>query len=496
MILNPLSMKCIVVLAALVASATALAQPRQAEAIRKTITRDEIEAHLTFLAADEMRGRDTGSPELAIAGNYIAAYFKRCGLSELPGAPGYFQPVDLTKVASATAGEAVIGTTTFKLKDSMLALAGGNIAWTGDYVFVGFGSSDELAKANIKGKMVLAFAGARDSDNINKVFSASADKRAEVQKLGGMGLVEVLAIAQVPWPGLVNFLSGSRWGIKSDAAIPHVWLKPEDVRALGLREGAVVSGSLRIEGAGEQVVPGRNVAALIKGTDPKLADEYIVMTAHYDHVGFQSKGNGEDSIFNGARDNAIGTVALLQAAKYLSHYPPRHSVILVALTSEEKGLLGSQWYVEHPLVPLVKTVLAINCDGVGYNDKTRITSISLGRTTVDKLLTTAATEFGLTLGGDPDPKENFYERSDQVSFAKKGVPAIKLQPGLAQMDEEIRKYYHRQADEVGSLDFDYLLKFYQSYVNAVQLLANDKQRPQWVKGDKFEPLFKKLYNTK
>jgi Zn-dependent M28 family amino/carboxypeptidase len=232
---------------------------------------------------------------------------------------------------------------------------------------------------------------------------------------------------------------------------------------------------------------------LIEGTDPKLKEEYIIVTAHYDHIGVQKSKDDQDSIFNGARDNAIGTVALLQTAKYLSKNPPKHSVLVVALTSEEKGLLGSQWYTEHPLVPLNKHILSINCDGVGYNDKTMLTSISWGRTSTDDIVTRAAKAYGLSVGGDPDPKENFFERSDQVSFARKGIPAIKLQPGLARMDDEIRKYYHRQADEVTSLDFEYLTRFYRTFVYAVQLLANETKRPSWKAGDKFEETSKKLY---
>jgi Zn-dependent M28 family amino/carboxypeptidase len=165
----------------------------------------------------------------------------------------------------------------------------------------------------------------------------------------------------------------------------------------------------------------------------------------------------------------------------------------MAVTCEEKGLLGSSWYVKHPLVPLEKTVLNINCDGVGYNDKTRVTSISLGRTNRDDLLKQAASAYKFSLGGDPDPSEGFYERSDQVSFAREGVPAIKLQPGLAKMDEDIFKYYHRPADEFGSLDMNYLTQFYRTFAFAVHLISNDSTKPAWVAGDKFEEAAKKLY---
>jgi Zn-dependent M28 family amino/carboxypeptidase len=219
------------------------------------------------------------------------------------------------------------------------------------------------------------------------------------------------------------------------------------------------------------------------------------VTAHYDHIGVGKSKDGQDSIFNGARDNAIGATALMQIAKYLRSNAPKRSVILIALTSEEKGLLGSKWYTENPLIPLNKTVLSINCDGVGYNDKSIITSISWGRTSSDPLVTKAAKAYGLGVGGDPDPKEGFFERSDQVSFASKGVVAIKLQPGLARMDDEIRKYYHRQADEVTSLDFEYLTKFYKTFVTAVQLIANEPQKFSWNKGDKYEEVSTRLYGA-
>lgn len=465
--------------------------------INRIINQQETEAHLTFLAADEMRGRDTGSPELKIAGNYIANYFRQYGLKTVPGAEQYFQPVDLERFTPAKDASASIGDESFIVKESLIVLDGSEISWQGEFVYVGYGSAEELDKLNIAGKMVLALAGSKDADNVNKVFSASTTKYADVKARGGAGLVEVLTLSQFPFPALANFFMGApRWGIKSgDSTIPHVWLKPADVKNISFKEGNQYAGKLEIKGLKRELIDGRNVVGLIEGTDAKLKNEYVIVTAHYDHIGVGKPSSGsQDSIFNGARDNALGTVALLQTAKYLSQYPTKRSVLLVAVTSEEKGLLGSRWYAEHPLVPLEKHVLNINCDGVGYNDKTIITSISLGRTTTDDVLKKAIKPFGLGLGGDPDPKEGFYDRSDQVSFASKGIPAIKLQPGLAKMDDEIRKYYHRQADEVSTLDFEYLTKFYRTFVHAVTLLSNEPASPFWIKGDKYEVAGKKLYN--
>lgn len=463
--------------------------------LNEMITPPEIEAHLSFLAADEMKGRNAGSPELDIAANYIRTMFKIYGLKQAPGTNNYIQAVEQIKNLPPTKATARVGNQNFTFKDNLLVLDGDTTNWTGEMIYVGYGAAEDLKKYDIKGKMVLALAGSKDSDNLNKVFSASSEKNKYMKQAGALGLVEILVLPQAPWPALVNYLSQPVWSIKREGpSIPHVLLKPADIASLKFQEAEKVNGSITIEGKKKILIPGKNVAAIVEGTDPRLKEEYIVITAHYDHVGVQRSKDGQDSIFNGARDNALGTVALLQTAKYLSKNPPKHSVILVAVTSEEKGLLGSQWYTEHPLVPLNKHILSINCDGVGYNDKTIITSISFGRTSTDETVTKAAKTFGLGVGGDPDPKENFYERSDQVSFARKGIPAIKLQPGLARMDDEIRKYYHRQADEVASLDLEYLTRFYKTFVYAVQLLANESKRPSWNAGDKFEEVSKKLYS--
>jgi hypothetical protein len=463
------------------------------EQIDNIVMQNEAAAHLSFLAADEMKGRDAGSNELDIAANYIRTQFRINGVKPLPGTNDYFQVVDLVKSLPPSTGTASIGKEQFVLKENLLVLGGGTNEWSGDYVYVGYGSEEELSKKDIKGKMVLSLAGAKGADNINKVFMLSRDKYAVVKKMGAAGLVEILTIPQVPWPALVNFLNNPKWGLREGESIPFVWVKPKSPGSLTLNENEKIKGKVSVKVPEPESFVGKNVAGIVEGTDPVLKNEYVVLTAHYDHVGITKEDGQPDSIFNGARDNAIGTVAMIETAKFLSKFPSKRSVVIMAVTCEEKGLLGSSWYTKHPLIPLEKTVLSLNCDGVGYNDKTRVTSISLGRTNMDDLLTQAATTYSFTLGGDPDPKEGFYDRSDQVSFAKQGVPALKLQPGLAKMDEDIFKYYHRPADEFASLDMEYLTKFYKTFVYAVHLVTNDSRRPKWIPGDKYEEAFKKLY---
>ena len=478
-------------------AAVASAQKKDQTKINQLVDEREIQAHLGFLASDEMRGRDAGSPEIDIASNYIRSIFKINGLNPPPGLPDYFQTVIQYKINPKKNATITIEDQHYVFRENMLLLNGDSSEFKGDIVYAGYGSEHELEKIDFKGKVVLAIAGAREAETFGKALAASREKYWKIVAGGGKGLIEIAASTQTPWPAMAKFLTQPTWGIRNPTNnFPHAWIKPTDLANVKFSERQILNGSVKIDGRRTQIVPGRNVIAMIEGSDPKLKEEYVIITAHYDHIGVQKTKENVDSIFNGARDNAIGTVALLEVSKVLAKIKPKRSVILAAVTSEEKGRLGSQWYTEHPVVPLSKHVLSINCDGVGYNDKSIITSISLGRTSTDETIVRAAKAFGLNVGGDPDPKENFFERSDQVSFATKGVVAIKLQPGLARMDEEIKKYYHRQADEVSTLDFNYLTKFYKTFVYAVELLANESKRPSWKSGDKFEEVSKQLYLSK
>jgi hypothetical protein len=461
--------------------------------IEASLTVEQTRAHIGFLASDEMRGRDLGSPELDIAANYIRNHFQSINIPPLPGTDNYFQPVKLNAYGLPEKASATIGKETFLLNENLIVLNGGNVEWTGDYIYVGYGSDAELTKANIKGRMVLALAGSKDSDDINKMHRASRAKYRSVKKAGGIGLVEIV-VSQFPWKGLQNFFNKTKWSLNEGTGdAPFVWLRPGDLKQLSLRSKKKIRGSLSLTVKPPRTITVKNVAAMIEGSDPVLKNEYVVITSHYDHIGVD-RNQKSDSIFNGARDNATGTGAMLQTAKFLATHPPKRSVIFMAVTAEEKGSLGSQWFVNNPLVPLDKIVLNFNSDGLGYNDKSIVTSISLGRTNMDKFLEQASKAFGLGLGGDPDESEGFYERSDQISFARAGIPAIKLQPGFARMDDDILRYYHKAADQVGSMDLEYITRFYQVFAYSVFLISNDSTRPVWVKGDRFEDAYRKLYS--
>jgi Peptidase family M28 len=490
-------MKHLVLVAFLFSTSSLSAQKKPLVEIDKLITRNEAEAHLTFLSADEMRGRDTGSREIDIAANYIASVMKQLGIKPVPGADNYFQPVHLEKVVPATSASLKIDTALFKLRDNLVVVKGSDVNWSGDLIYVGYGSKDEMT-GDVKGKWVVALAGARDMTNPMNIFSVSSEKAERAARLGASGLVEILVTPPFPWPGLVNYFSGNtRFGLKNENEIPVVWLKEMDAPVIQkLKEQKIATGTIQISGTRKTAIVAKNVLGMVEGSDPQLKNEYVVISAHYDHVGVGKVKAGEDSIFNGARDNAIGTVGMLETARFLANFPPKRSVVFMALTAEEKGLLGSAWYAEHPLIPLHQTVFNFNCDGAGYNDKTLATVIGLERTTAEADLTKACAAFGLTATKDPAPEQNLFERSDNFNFAKKGIPAIDFAPGVKAFDQELMKYYHQPGDEFASLDMEYLLRYFKAYVYANFLIANGANTPMWKAGDKFEMAAKELYRNK
>jgi hypothetical protein len=472
------------------------AQKKPVEEITKVITKGEVEAHLTFLAADEMRGRDTGSPEIEIAANYIASYFRQLGIKPAPGAAQYFQTVEFQKVTPPAIIEFKVGDQTFKVKEDVALYGGNDLDVAGDIVFVGYGTKEDFNKVDAKGKIVVAFVGRPEESNVMKAFvSDSPEKNALAKEAGAVSLIEIYAMPGVPWPNITNFLSQSRMALKKEGGITHLWMKNTDAAVItSLKETKKANGSLKIAGVKVKYSNGKNVAAVIEGTDPVLKNEYLVISAHYDHVGVKSTPGKTDSIYNGTRDNAIGTVGLMETAKFLSMYPGKRSVLLLAVTAEEKGLLGSSWYANHPLIPLKQCVFNFNCDGAGYNDKTSATIVGLERTTAQPDLAKGCEAFGLKAALDPVPEQNLYERSDNYNFAVKGIPAINFSPGVKAFDAELTKYYHQPEDEVSSLDFDYLIKVFRAFVYTNYLLVNSPKAPTWKAGDKFEATGKKLYS--
>jgi len=464
----------------------------QIKRINKTIDRLEAELHLRFLTADELKGRNTGSAELLVAGRYIAEQFRRYGLIPLGDAEGDFlQRVPLHTTKPPAKATVSMLEQEFRGGEDLGVLSGGNTSVEAPFVYLA--ALEGYEPADIQGKIVVT---------VLQDLRGSAGNRAQIEALeeaGAAGLVQLFGPGQrIPWQLVLNYLNRERMsvgeiGAEEERGMLHIWVRDSTgMMVQQLKEKPGASGSINIEGAEKKMVEAFNVVGKIEGRDPKLAGEHIVMCAHYDHVGVQS-GEGQDSIYNGTRDNGIGTTGLINAAKYFAKYPPKRSIIIIALTGEEKGLLGSQYYVNDPKVPLEETVFAFNIDNSGYTGTEVVTLLDTNRTNIDELVYQAAKEVGLGVIGDRLPNQNYYERSDQVSFAAKGVPAVNFKMAMTAFDERISKYYHQPNDEFDTVDLDYIHKYWKAYIRSAELIGNWNQRPYWIPGDKFEAAGEALY---
>lgn len=478
--------------------ADAKAQSKTAEMVKSTISPQEVKLNVHFLSSDELRGRDTGSPEIDIAAAYIANWFRAHGAEPAYSDSSYYQHVPFEQRSMPDEVTFTVGDSTYQ-KESDLILMNSYIGeLEGEIVYLDYTTEEELSETDVDGKIILTQAGLPGQRSPQQFFTSSAQKNARATQAGASAIIELYSSPAAPWPMLVNFLSGARLEIsdntESEASIPQLWMNnPTDSRNDFLTDSGGKTASLTVVGEPNNTFTGRNVIGIVEGSDPALRDEYIMLSAHYDHVGVRPGEESGDFIYNGARDNAVGTAGIMAAASYFAEHPPRRSVIFAAWTAEEKGLLGSRYYAENPAIPLEQTVYNLNIDGAGYNDTTKVTVIGLGRTEADPELRAAAEAFDLEAIPDPVPEQNLFDRSDNVNFASSGIPSPTYSMGLTAFDEEINYFYHRVTDEAETLDFDYVTAYIRSFVYAADLIGNADEAPFWLPGDTYEPAGIELY---
>lgn len=465
------------------------------------LSRADMEAQMRFLASDELLGRRTGDPGNRVAARYIATEFRRLGLKPAGDNNDYFQPIAFERVKPASAATLTVGNASLQLGKELVVMAGGPANLSGEVVYVGYGLTDGEDGYNgrdVKGRIVVAQGGSPDAKRPGAIVRASTEKQKKATEKGAVALIELYA-ESIPWPLVSQYFSREQIGLPTADSgvtpITHLWVDNTGNRYKQLKE-AGQTVTLRSSGRERVVAPSANVAGIIEGTDPVLKNEYVILSAHYDHIGVGKQGGNfqpSDSIFNGARDNAFGSVALLSAAKALIQQPPKRSVLVLSLTGEEIGLLGSRYYTEHPLVPLKQTIFDLDTDGAGYNDTTIVSVIGLERTGAKAEIEAGAKAFGLGVFAEPAPEQGLFDRSDNVSFAIKGIPAPDISPGFRDFDATITKYYHQAIDNPESINFGYLQRFSQAYAHIARLIANRATRPQWAPGDKYEAAGKALY---
>lgn len=462
-----------------------------------SVNQQIIKSHIGFLASDEMRGRDTGSKELKIAAQYLMSRFVEYGVKVPEGMDSFIQPVPMKKTVPPSAGTLMISEESFNIKDDFLMIDGQDANISGSTVFVEYGTDKDLKKGKIEGKIVFALCGDGESQNPQEWFGQSIEKRKRVKEMGGLALVELYNSPQIPWNFLVRYLSREQVALDDSGdgeenKMLHIWMNRsmDDMESLKSKK---LTSSVTIEGAKSEKFNSQNIVGVVEGTDPELKDEYVVYSAHYDHVGQGQADDSGDDIYNGSRDNAVGTVTVLSAAQNIAKNPTRRSSLFVLFTAEEKGLLGSQAYVDNSPVPLNQIVYCFNSDNGGYNDTSKATIIGLTRTSAEEMIIEACKAFDLEAIEDPAKEQGLFDRSDNVRFAAKGIPAPTFSLGFTAFDAEITKYYHQPGDEPNTLDYEYLEKFFKSYVYACRLIGNADKAPFWKEGDKYYEAGKALY---
>lgn len=456
-----------------------------------------VEKHIRFLASDALMGRKTGEPGNNAASAYIAEEFRSYGLQPVGGS--FFQPIPFVKIDQPDKGTIGFGSEELQINDDFLLLSGSGInIKDAELIKVGYGwvsedeSYDDYEGVDVKGKVVITQMGTPDSKGFRDMIKATDKKIALAKERGALAMIEIFSIP-APWDVIVKNLGSGKMEIKKEKEEAFTTILVNMATAKKMEDKAI-----SIQTDDLKIIPktSNNVIGFIEGSSPSLKDEYVILTAHYDHIGFrEASSESDDYIFNGARDNAIGVAGLLTAAKALSAKRPERSVMVLAVTGEEMGLLGSGYYVEHPLMPLNKAVFNLNIDGAGYNDVTKITGLGVSRTGAESEITKGVSALGLTLIDDPVPEMGLFDRSDNVQFAVKGIPAPSFSPGFTSFSDEMMQYYHKEADNPESLDYDYCTKFAKSFAYTARLIANKDKAPIWISGDKYEAAAKALYGN-
>lgn len=462
----------------------------------------EVSTHLRFLAADELMGRMTGEQGNAVAARYIAEQFRSYGLSPLPNTASYLQEIPLVKITHSKDNFVVIGDDTLKQSREMLVMSGQEINFSAPLVFV---DQNDFREKDLAGKIAVTKFGDSERSGVRSGFQLGKEKRNIAAERGALALVEIYS-ARMPWNYLAYFLEKPQYEIAdtekaiSEDAIPHILINDPGKKFVPETfEKQDFTASIRIKETKTESFKSANVIGHIEGSDPEFRMRFVLLGAHYDHVGagVRPGATPADTIFNGARDNGMGVVALLSAAKALSETPPARSVICIAFTGEEVGLLGSEYYVEHPVVSLNNTVFVLNSDGAGYTDTTLVTVLGLERTTAQSEIKSSVKVIGLSAIQDPVPEMQLFNASDNVHFAQKGIPTVTFSPGFREFDDEIRRYFHQPADEADeNFDFSYLLRFSQAYAHCARMIANMSEQPRWEKGDEYEAASQALYGEK
>lgn len=469
------------------------------EKVRETVNKSTIEGHIYFLADDLLKGRETGSPELEIAASYLANTLRSYGVNPNPNNGTYYQQIPLER--SSPSDKVTIEINGTPIKDYVL-IKSALLSHTGNAIYLGYGLDDDYKNINVKGQVIIVKAGSNSTKDSRAAFRLRRKKQELAKQHGVKAIIELLPADSNMWSYIEHNFNTPKLDVANadtdseDNEMNHIWiLDSNGEMASSLSTSQKVITKVDVNKPKTEAIYTQNIIGIVEGTDPNLKNEYIIYSAHYDHVGIGTPDETGDNIYNGARDNAVGTTTVLSMAENLAKYPTKRSALFILFTGEEKGLIGSRYYVDHPVLPLEQMVFCFNSDNAGYNDTSLATIVGLPRTTAEQHIISAAKPFGITAVDDPAPEQGLFDRSDNVAFARVGIPAPTYSLGFTAFNGDVTKYYHRPGDEADTLDYDYLHKFFQSYVLAGRYIGNADETPFWTEGDKYYEAGKTLYKN-
>ncbi|NNM05563.1 MAG: M28 family peptidase [Gemmatimonadetes bacterium] len=452
-----------------------------------TITAEDIAREIDALAHDSMAGRDTPSPGLEAAASYIAERFRSMGLEPAGENGTYIDRFEWEQSTFSRSGVAfrVQGQGGAELEYSRdFFLIPGSQPVSGEGFYLGIAGEDNPTEDH-RGKVVFL-------DNPVPELNQEFQERITGALMGAMssgiaGLVLILGpefpaenVPQISAMGAEQQAPIPLLGMTSDAAGRLMGDAGHGLGALRAAEGPTALGAtMEIEWSREvQIHTPPNVVGILPGSDPALRDTYVVLTAHFDHVGIGAPDATGDSIYNGADDNASGTAGVLEVAEAFASLPeaPARSVIFLAVSGEEKGLLGAMAYVEDPpVIDIQNVVTNVNLDMIGRLAPDTIIGIGQEYSSLQAVLDEIQEhhpELGLSVILDPVPEERYFFRSDQLPFIQQGIPAV----FFTTADHED---YHRPSDEAAKIDSDKAARVSRLAFLLAYHVAQDPNAPAW-----------------
>lgn len=508
---------------------------------------DRLRAHLGFLSDDLLEGRFTGSPGYEIAARYVAAQLSQLGLRPLAG-DSYLLPVPLVAasldVPSARFEIVAAGRRQPLLWKEEFVTSGDPLREHSEVeapvVFVSYGvvapdlGWDDYAGLDVRGKVVLVMRGApaRFPHDQRAYHSATEVKRAVAVSHGAIGYLSCRSAedaARTPWEKVARNagrLASMAW-LETDGRahgehpelLAGAYLSERGLEALLAAAGRKLADVEAAAGSPRRGFPlgvavhvaydstrrhlsSSNVAALLPGTDPSLAGEVVVLSAHLDHLGRGAAVAGDD-IYNGFYDNAMGSALLLETARALAleGQRPRRSLVFLAVTGEERGLLGSEHFAVNPPTGLGRLVADVNLDmPLFLHPVSDVVAFGAEHSTLEGPAAKAARAAGFVLSPDPIPEEVVFVRSDQYSFVARGIPSVFFVPGFGSRDPSVAgeaafrgfldRHYHQPSDEISlPVDWPSALRFLQANVLLTEEIANAPEAPTWKAGDFFGVTF-------